>query len=356
MLATRAAQVSLDDSWDIAKLVGALRGAGARDAAIALAIRAVAQVSLDGDLTVGPLLRELREAGASDAIRTLATRASLHDPHAVAWLLGALRDAGASDAVRTLLNRDSANHVSLDDLRTVGVLLRALHEAGADDAVTALATRAAARVSLDDPLYVDLLLQALTEVGASRAVTVLAARAANAGMFDVFLEARPDEASDYLFGREPDGTPSQSWRWQEPGELALTIIGTALFESRTRIAMFNLGTLLENSDPDQARQWYERAAQALDKLPTPPVSGMIAAAVVPGGRPRISCEITDVIRQHRLRWHHATCANAAAAARSGSRLSGNYGHSAGTVPPPALPRPCRSTSEVLGRALAGERN
>ncbi len=48
------------------------------------------------------------------------------------------------------------------------------------------------------------------------AVTALAARAANAGMFDVFLEVRPDEASSYRFGREPDGTPSQSWNWQEP--------------------------------------------------------------------------------------------------------------------------------------------
>jgi len=38
------------------------------------------------------------------------------------------------------------------------------------------------------------------------------------------------------------------------------------------------------------------------------------------------CAITDVIGQPPLPWRDATCANAAATARFGSRLSGNYGH------------------------------
>ncbi len=84
------------------------------------------------------------------------------------------------------------------------------------DAVTALAARAASHASLDNPWAVAGLLRELREAGDSDAVTALAARAANAGMFDVFLEVRPDEASSYRFGREPDGTPSQSWNWQEP--------------------------------------------------------------------------------------------------------------------------------------------
>jgi len=45
------------------------------------------------------------------------------------------------------------------------------------------------------------------------------------------------------------------------------------------------------------------------------------------------CMITLVTGQYCLRWRDATCANAAAAARSGSRLSGNYGHAAGTGRP-----------------------
>jgi hypothetical protein len=44
----------------------------------------------------------------------------------------------------------------------------------------------------------------------------LAIRAANAGMFDLFLAVCPDEAPSYPSGREPEGPPSQSWKWQEP--------------------------------------------------------------------------------------------------------------------------------------------
>jgi hypothetical protein len=32
----------------------------------------------------------------------------------------------------------------------------------------------------------------------------------------LFLAACPDEAAGYPFGREPDGLPSQPWKWQEP--------------------------------------------------------------------------------------------------------------------------------------------
>jgi hypothetical protein len=70
------------------------------------------------------------------------------------------------------------------------------------------------RGGLNDPGAVARLLEALGAVGAGDAVTVLAARAANAGMFDLFLEACPGEAARYLSGREPDGAPSQSWTWQ----------------------------------------------------------------------------------------------------------------------------------------------
>jgi hypothetical protein len=89
-----------------------------------------------------------------------------------------LREAGASDAVHTLLDRDPAAHASLDDPQAVTELLAALRETGASDVATA--------------------------------------RATNAGMFDLFLKVHPDEAPNYLFGREPDGAPSESWKWQEP--------------------------------------------------------------------------------------------------------------------------------------------
>jgi hypothetical protein len=65
-----------------------------------------------------------------------------------------------------------------------------------------------------DPRHVGELLDALLEARASDAVSTLATKAASVGMFDLFLKVHADEAPDYLFGREPDGTPSQSWTWQ----------------------------------------------------------------------------------------------------------------------------------------------
>jgi hypothetical protein len=62
-------------------------------------------------------------------------------------------------------------------------------------------------------------LDELREAGDGDAITTLADRAVNAGRFDLFLKARPDEAPSYRFGREPNGAPSQSWRWKEPWRL-----------------------------------------------------------------------------------------------------------------------------------------
>ena len=168
-----AAQVEVDDPMDVARLLEVLRWAGASDAACALADRAAAQ-------------------------------ASLGDPDAVARLLEALRWAGASDAICTLLARDPAAQVSLDKSRHDAQQLKTLRRGG--------------QVGFDNDNSRDIirLLEALREAGASAAVTALTTRAANVGMFDIFLGAHRDKASNYLLGREPDGDPSQSWRWQEP--------------------------------------------------------------------------------------------------------------------------------------------
>jgi hypothetical protein len=220
-----AAHARLDDPHAVARLLGALRAAGATDAVQALAARAAAHVPLDDPDAIGELLQELHEAGASDAVQVLLSRdpaahARLDDPSAVARLLGALRAAGASDAVQALLSRDPAAHVSLDDTYAVVGLLRALRAARASDAVQALATRAAVRARLNYPSALSELLQELREAAATDAVQALADRAANAGMFDLFLEAHPAQAPSYRFGREPNEAPSQPWRWEEPGQLA----------------------------------------------------------------------------------------------------------------------------------------
>jgi len=189
------ANASVEDPWEVARLLGELRAAGAGDAVRALASRAVHGVSLDDPGIIARLLEALRGAALEDAVRALASRAAhgarLHDPQGVARLLDELRRSGAGDAIQTLLARDPGRQMAIDASqpfrpdrqRAVARLLAALRDAGATEA----------------------------------AVLALARRAADAGMFVLFLQARPDEAATYRFGREPDWTPSPPWTWSEPG-------------------------------------------------------------------------------------------------------------------------------------------
>jgi len=114
--------------------------------------------------------------------------------------------------------RDRAAHASLQGPGSAAALLEEPLAAGADNAAQALLARdRAAHASLDNPVGVDLMLIGLRMAGAEDAVRVLANRAANAGMFYARLRTYPDEAASYRYGREPDGTPAQPWRWQETG-------------------------------------------------------------------------------------------------------------------------------------------
>lgn len=169
---------------DLTRLGQAARDRGLYRHAAALWTTAVTLGSADAAVRLTDHLRQVSPDDTTRVAQWTVSHISLDDPEAVARLLQALDAAGASDAVRTLLDRDPAAHVSVNNPENVARLLRALDAAGASGGVTALADRAA-----------------------------------NAGMFDLFLEACPGEASSYLFGREPDGAPSQSWRWEEPGQL-----------------------------------------------------------------------------------------------------------------------------------------
>jgi hypothetical protein len=97
---------------------------------------AAADASLDDPNGVARLLFALREAGATGQVTILASRAaaaaSLNDPYGVAFLLDALREAGAAGQVTTLLDRDPAAHASLDSRGAVEAgLLKQLRAAGA---------------------------------------------------------------------------------------------------------------------------------------------------------------------------------------------------------------------------------
>lgn len=158
-----------------------------------LASRAAGQAGLDDLPSVARLLTALRAAGADAAARTLAARAaytaSLSDAEGVARLLEELGQSGDGDAVQALLARAPGRRVAID----------------ASQPFRPGYPRAFAR-----------LLAALRAAGAAEAERDLASRAADAGMFGLFLSTRPDEAASYRFGREPDGTPSSPWNWSEP--------------------------------------------------------------------------------------------------------------------------------------------
>ena len=210
LAARAAAYVSLSSRMAAADLLGMMQRVDAEDALHELAARAAACAR--PNKPAAGLVRSHRADGAD-------ARARLDNPWEVAGLLGELRQAGAGDAIRTLLARDPTAHVRLDDPWGIAVLMDELCEAGADDRARTLAARAAAHVSLSSRMAAADLLGMMQRVDAEDALHELAARAANAGMFELFLKTYPDEVRSYLFGREPDGTPSQSWRWEEPGQL-----------------------------------------------------------------------------------------------------------------------------------------
>jgi hypothetical protein len=182
LAATAAENVRLEDPAGVARLLEALRAAGA-DSAVAdlLARDPVGHASLGNPYGVARLLRTLREAGADDAVTALlacdpAGHVSLEDPAGVARLLEALRAAGADSAVADLLARDPVGHASLGNLYGVARLLRTLREAGAQDAATALVTRTVGNATIGDPSSVARLLETLQEAEADDAVTALLAR------------------------------------------------------------------------------------------------------------------------------------------------------------------------------------
>jgi hypothetical protein len=200
------------------ELLQILREVGADDATATQLAQHPAISARPGNGGLTALLDELSAAGYGDTAQLaqgLAVHFSLENPGGVAWLLHALREAGADDAITALLARKPATRAKLDDPEGVILLLRELREAGADAAAT-LAIRAATHTRLAYSGYVVRLLEELRAAGAGDAAATLAVRAANAGMFQVFLDAGLGEAPSCRFGREPDGTPSQPWSWQEP--------------------------------------------------------------------------------------------------------------------------------------------
>jgi hypothetical protein len=183
-------RASLDDPWDVARLLVALRTAGTDEAVQVLLDRDPAgQVSLEHRWDVAWLLRELRELQelpaeaeadrAAEAARALmvrvAPRASLGDPRYLTWLLRALHATGATEALHALASR-AVDGADLENMWEVAPLLAGLYEVGAVGPVQTLAARAAEGVEVEDPHEVAQLLGALRGVGADDSVRALLAR------------------------------------------------------------------------------------------------------------------------------------------------------------------------------------
>jgi len=215
-----AAHTSLDRVYGVARLLDWMRIVRSKSTpgqVAVLAARAAAHTPLDDLQGVARLLRSLREAEAHEQVAILASRAAvdcpMDDPQAIGFLLDELRALGAEDQAAVLLARDPARHVMLQNLHYVIFLLYRLKWADALEQGATLAERAA-HADLDGETVVADLLDAMRAVRAHTQVAFLLDRLPGEGMFQLFC-AQQDQEALYNFGREPDGSPTRSWGWND---------------------------------------------------------------------------------------------------------------------------------------------
>jgi hypothetical protein len=215
------------DEWDFVTrthsfqmLYSALKGIGAFQRVATLIARDPPAFSVRHPAIAAMLVPQMRWAGAHEQADILASRAAtqanLENPAAVASLLDALRLADVNGQVAALIARDPAGHAEVNDPSAVGRLLKALREAGAREQVAALIARdLAGHADLGKgPTAAAHLLHALQNAGADQQAAALIGRLPAEGMFNVFI-GLGDHRTRYRFGREPDGSPAQSWRWAD---------------------------------------------------------------------------------------------------------------------------------------------
>jgi uncharacterized protein YidB (DUF937 family) len=205
-----ATHAPLDDSYAIARLLYALRAADANaQVAILLARNPAAHAPLDNAYAVARLLDALQAAGAAAQVAILLARdpaghAPLDNPYAVARLLDALRAVGATEQTAVFLARDPAAHAPLDNSYAIAWLLDTLRKAGATEQITALLARDPAAHASVDNAWVAWLVNALRAVGAVDQAEVVVARAAAHAPLD-----NPDAVAWLLNALRASGTTEQ---------------------------------------------------------------------------------------------------------------------------------------------------
>jgi hypothetical protein len=248
-----AVEASLDYRYGIASLLEALQAAGRADEVTVLAERAAEGVPLGDPNVVAEMLEAFRKAGRVDQIEALLRRdpvrhVALHDLRGVGTMMDTLRKTGHADQALELVTRvgehvateiqsgaaqpSEGPQVPLTDTRISGSdngrsdgvdqpsalarQIRSLRENEAHKQIEELlAPGLAERVDLADRIGLAELLRELKSAKAAELAADVAVHAANAGLFDVFVEFLPAGRRRFRFGREPDGSPSAPWGWDD---------------------------------------------------------------------------------------------------------------------------------------------
>ncbi|MFI2473084.1 hypothetical protein [Nocardia xishanensis] len=211
----------LHNPYSISDLAKVLRELGWTEQARMLVECALSAVDLHGPFDpthTACLLVELQESGRADEARTLAEETvsdimPLDDPFGVAVLLEALRDGAWTEQAQTLAEL-AVPEVDVWDPLGVLYLLEELREGGWTEQAQILAGRAVAAVSITYPTEISELLEELRRSGLVDRAQELTARLPATGDFDLFL-GNIANREDYWYGREPDGTGSPDWTWDD---------------------------------------------------------------------------------------------------------------------------------------------
>ncbi|WP_051108846.1 hypothetical protein [Actinomadura flavalba] len=232
-----AATVGLGHAHGVADLLRQMRLSARDDLAAALAARLAAELPLDHPSDVTAALRALDADDADDAAVLLDREPAAHtDPRhssEAAYLRGALRAAGRDDQA-ALLGARAAEHCSLREGPGVATLIDALAD-DPDARAVLLARDPAAHADVANADNAGRLIDVLAAAGDQAAARRLAERAARDATFynDEDLGRLRDRcaalgvAAEILdareppplppHGREPDGTPSEPWGWDDLG-------------------------------------------------------------------------------------------------------------------------------------------
>jgi hypothetical protein len=209
-----------------------LDGAGARDAASALALRLARAFPLDNLWATSDLVAALRDAKAEAAVQALHDRiacmTSVTNPWGIDRLIAQMREAGGQTALQALFRLAEAIPLTTPDSMTQ--VLHSLRLAGGIESARILAGRVAEIFQLDTKYNMENLVDELRAIDATDAVAAVQRfseeqrqtwetreRAPRNREFHpadlLYVSIDRSELPGARYGYEPNGTPSLAWGW-----------------------------------------------------------------------------------------------------------------------------------------------